>query len=83
VARLNNSARWEIGIKSRQDQLSNRHAHDLVSMIVIAVAAALDHAHKQGLLHRDVKPASITLTHVDDEEDRRMLTGKNPLRKSG
>jgi serine/threonine-protein kinase len=42
---------------------------DQVVRIVTAVASALDYAHKQGLLHRDVKPANIMLTHVDVEED--------------
>jgi serine/threonine-protein kinase len=41
--------------------------------IVTAVASALDYAHKQGLLHRDVKPANIMLTHVDDDEEQRIL----------
>src|ERR1700752_4218590 len=35
-----------------------------VLKIVTAVASALDYAHKQGLLHRDVKPAKLMLTHA-------------------
>jgi serine/threonine-protein kinase len=35
--------------------------------IVTAVASALDSAHKQGFLHRDVKPANVMLTPLDDE----------------
>ena len=46
---------------------------DQVVRIVSAVASALDYAHKQGLLHRDVKPANIMLTHVDDEDEQRIL----------
>src|ERR1700739_4864414 len=42
---------------------------DQVLRIVTAVASALDYAHKQGLLHRDVKPANLMLTHLDDDED--------------
>lgn len=46
---------------------------DEVARIVTAVANALDVAHKRGLHHRDVKPANIMLTHVDDDEQQRVL----------
>ena len=41
---------------------------DLVLPIVTAVASALDHAHKKGLLHRDVKPANIIIADLDGDE---------------
>ena len=44
-----------------------------VARIVTAVASALDYAHKQGLLHRDVKPANIMMTHLDDKGEQRIL----------
>ncbi len=46
---------------------------DQVVRVVTAVASALDYAHKQGLLHRDVKPANIMLTHLDDDEDEQRI----------
>jgi serine/threonine protein kinase, bacterial len=47
---------------------------DQVVRIVAAVASALDYAHKQGLLHRDVKPANIMLSHLGDDDERILLT---------
>lgn len=44
-----------------------------VVRIITAVASALDYAHKQHLLHRDVKPANIMMTHLDDEGEQRIL----------
>jgi serine/threonine protein kinase len=53
--------------------LAERYPAGMPQELVIAIIAALDYAHNQGLLHRDVKPANIMLTHVDDEEGRRIL----------
>jgi serine/threonine-protein kinase len=41
---------------------------DLAISISAAVASALDYAHKQSLLHRDVKPANIIVADLDTEE---------------
>jgi serine/threonine protein kinase len=47
---------------------------DEVAAIVTEVAGALDYAHKQGLLHRDVKPANIIITRgSEDDHERRIL----------
>ena len=56
---------------------------DEVARIVSAVASALDYAHKQGLLHRDVKPANIMITDPDDGVRRVMLADFGIARNVG
>ena len=46
---------------------------ELAIAIVTAVGSALDYAHKKGLLHRDVKPSNILLTHTEDDGEQRIL----------
>jgi serine/threonine-protein kinase len=46
----------------------------LAAEVVAAVADALDYAHEQGLLHRDVKPANILLSDpLGSAQKRRIL----------
>jgi serine/threonine protein kinase, bacterial len=54
-----------------------------VLAIVSAIADALDHAHQQGLLHRDVKPANILLTGRADGEQRIVLADFGVARRLG
>lgn len=49
----------DLATRLRQSQPS---VHESVELI-ITVAEALHHAHKQGLVHRDIKPGNILLDH--------------------
>lgn len=58
-----------------RDRYPNGMPRDEVLRIVMGVAEALDYAHQQGLLHRDVKPANIMLTDPGGGTDQRILLG--------
>jgi len=51
--------------------------------IVTAVAGALDYAHSQGLLHRDVKPANILLSDAGPRVRRILLADFGIARQLG
>ncbi|MGE2730694.1 serine/threonine-protein kinase [Mycolicibacterium vaccae] len=56
---------------------------ELVSRIVMAVAEALDYAHQQGLLHRDVKPANILIADPETSNERILLADFGIARRLG
>jgi serine/threonine protein kinase len=46
---------------------------DKVVTIIRAVADALDYAHQKQLLHRDVKPSNILMSHREEPDERIFL----------
>jgi serine/threonine protein kinase len=63
----------DVGRMLEQRYLAGLPAPDAIE-IVKAVAAALDYAHARGLLHRDVKPANILVTEIENGERRILLS---------
>jgi serine/threonine protein kinase, bacterial len=67
--------------------LAQRHpaglSVEIVVRIITSVASALDYAHKQALLHRDVKPANIMLSSGEGPDQRILLTDFGIARSLG
>ncbi|CRZ14803.1 serine/threonine-protein kinase [Mycolicibacterium neworleansense] len=56
-----------------EQRYPNGLPREQVFRIVMAVAGALDYAHKHGVVHRDVRPATIILTEADGEVEPRAV----------
>jgi serine/threonine protein kinase, bacterial len=56
-----------------RERYPNGMPPDEVVRIIGAVAEALDYAHQQQLLHRDVKPSNILLSHPEEPGERILL----------
>ena len=48
------------------------------TLIVIQLAAGLAHAHQKGILHRDLKPGNVVLTHRQGNKQSAAHETKNP-----
>jgi len=56
-----------------QERYPNGMPPDVVVKIIRAVADALDYAHQRSLLHRDVKPSNILMSHPEEADERIFL----------
>jgi tetratricopeptide (TPR) repeat protein len=71
-----------------KDKMDHPMALEDVIRLVEGVAAALDHAHERGILHRDVKPSNVLLDEGDwvllaDFGLAKMMAGDEGLTGSG
>jgi serine/threonine protein kinase, bacterial len=64
-----------------QDRYPSGMPPDDVVRIITAVADALDYAHQNKLMHRDVKPANILLSQPESGNERIMLADFGIARK--
>lgn len=51
------------GITLKERMVRGHMSYHDISAVMTAVASALDYAHHKGVLHRDVKPSNIVITH--------------------
>ncbi len=59
------------GLASGRDLTRSRYSPTAQDVVVVAVAldASLGRAHREGLVHRDVKPANLLLTSTDENDE--------------